>query len=123
MRRIRVMVVDDSALMRKLITEMLEKDSEIEVVGTAMDGLFALKKIPLAKPDVITLDVDMPRMDGLTALRYIVNDYNVPVVLVSSLTTQGGRSPSRGLHSVRLISSLSRTTRFRCTFTRSRPIL
>lgn len=97
MRRIRVMVVDDSALMRKLITEMLEKDSEIEVVGTAMDGLFALKKIPLAKPDVITLDVDMPRMDGLTALRYIVNDYNVPVVLVSSLTTQGGALTLEGL--------------------------
>lgn len=97
MRRIRVMVVDDSALMRKLITEILEKDSEIEVVNTAMDGLFALKKIPLAKPDVITLDLDMPRMDGLTALRYIVNDYNIPVVLVSSLTTKGGALTLEGL--------------------------
>lgn len=97
MRKIRVMVVDDSALMRKLITEILEKDPGIEVVGTAMDGLFALKKIPQSRPDVITLDLDMPRMDGLTALRYIVNDYSIPVVLVSSLTTKGGALTLEGL--------------------------
>jgi two-component system chemotaxis response regulator CheB len=84
------MVVDDSALMRKLICGVLMKDPELEVVNTAMDGVFALKKIPLARPDVITLDLEMPRMDGLTALRYIVNDYHIPVVLVSSFTTQGG---------------------------------
>lgn len=90
MDKIRVMVVDDSALMRKLISEVLMKDPGLEVVNTAIDGLFALKKIPQAKPDVITLDLEMPRMDGLTALRYIVNDYGIPVVLVSSFTTQGG---------------------------------
>lgn len=97
MKKIRVMVVDDSALMRKLISEILTKDPELEVVNTAMDGLFALKKIPQSKPDVITLDLDMPRMDGLTALRYIVNDYQLPVVLVSSLTTDGGNLTFEGL--------------------------
>lgn len=97
MNRIRVMVVDDSALMRKLISDILMKDPDLEVVNTAMDGLFALKKIPQAKPDVITLDLDMPRMDGLTALRYIVNDHRIPVVLVSSLTTKGGRLTLEGL--------------------------
>jgi two-component system chemotaxis response regulator CheB len=62
-----------------------------------MDGLFALKKIQQSKPDVITLDLDMPRMDGLTALRYIVSDYQIPVVLVSSLTTDGGNLTFEGL--------------------------
>lgn len=97
MSKIRVMVVDDSALMRKLISEILMKDPELEVVNTAIDGLFALKKIPQAKPDVITLDLEMPRMDGLTALRYIVNDHGIPVVLVSSFTTQGGHLTLDGL--------------------------
>ncbi len=95
--KIRVMVVDDSALMRKLISDILTKDPELEVVTTAMDGLFALKKIPQVRPDVITLDLDMPRMDGLTALRYIVHDYQIPVVLVSSLTTTGGNLTLQGL--------------------------
>ena len=97
MKKIRVMVVDDSALMRKLISEILTKDPELEVVNTAMDGMFALKKIPLSKPDVITLDLDMPRMDGLTALRYIVNDYKIPVVLVSSHAIDGGNLTFEGL--------------------------
>jgi two-component system chemotaxis response regulator CheB len=97
MKKIRVMVVDDSALMRKLISEILTKDPELEVVNTAMDGMFALKKIPQSRPDVITLDLNMPRMDGLTALRYIVNDYQIPVVLVSSLATDGGNLTFEGL--------------------------
>lgn len=97
MKKIRVMVVDDSALMRKLISEILMKDPELEVATTAMDGLFALKKIPQVLPDVITLDLDMPRMDGLTTLRYIVQDYGIPVVLVSSLATAGGALTLEGL--------------------------
>jgi len=97
MDRIRVMVVDDSALMRKLISDILAKDPGLDVVGTAMDGLLALKKIPQARPDVITLDLDMPRMDGLTALRFIVGDYRIPVVLVSSHTTAGGALTLEGL--------------------------
>ncbi len=97
MQKIRVMVVDDSALMRKLISDILMKDLELDVVTTAMDGLFALQKIQKFRPDVITLDLAMPRMDGLTALRYIVNDYRLPVVLVSSLTPAGGHLTLEGL--------------------------
>jgi two-component system chemotaxis response regulator CheB len=83
---IRVLVVDDSALMRKMIPQILGSDPGIEVVGTAMDGLFALKKIGDLKPDVITLDVSMPRMDGIETLRHIVEDFGVPTIIVSSLT-------------------------------------
>ncbi|MFY9572006.1 MAG: response regulator, partial [Blastocatellia bacterium] len=66
-KKIRVLVVDDSALMRKLVSNLLDKDPEIEVIATAIDGCFALTKVAQLKPDVVTLDVDMPRMDGLTA--------------------------------------------------------
>ena len=69
---IRVLVVDDSALMRKLIPQLLERDNSIHVVGTAMDGAFALKKIEELKPDCITLDLEMPRMDGIETLRHIM---------------------------------------------------
>ena len=97
MKKIRVLVVDDSALMRKLISQILMKDPELEVVNTAMDGMFALRKIQQKKPDVITLDLEMPRMDGLTALRYIVDDYGIPVVIVSSHTPEGGNLTLEGL--------------------------
>lgn len=93
----RVLVVDDSALMRKLIPLILKGDTDIEVVGTAMDGDFALKKIADLRPDVITLDVDMPRMDGLTTLRSIVKNFGVPVILVSSLTKERAEITLRGL--------------------------
>ena len=86
---IRVLVVDDSALMRKLLVKMLEATEDVEVVGTAMDGVFALDKVERLKPDVVTLDLDMPRMDGLTALRQIVERFRLPVVLVSSHTAKG----------------------------------
>jgi len=88
-KKIRVLVVDDSALMRKLISSLLEKDPEIEVVATAIDGCFALAKVEQLKPDVVTLDVDMPRMDGLTALGEMVSNHRTPVVMLSSLTTRG----------------------------------
>jgi two-component system chemotaxis response regulator CheB len=87
--KIKVVVADDSALMRKLIPELLKTDSQIEVVATAMDGLLALKKIEQHQPDVITLDIMMPNMDGLTALRHIVSQYRIPVIIVSSLTQRG----------------------------------
>lgn len=86
MRNIRVLVVDDSALMRKMIPQILGSDPEIEVVGTAMDGIFALKKAAELSPDVITLDVSMPRMNGIETLRRIVEDFGIPAVIVSSLT-------------------------------------
>ncbi|MEW6733249.1 MAG: chemotaxis response regulator protein-glutamate methylesterase [Acidobacteriota bacterium] len=87
--KIKVIVADDSALMRKLIPELLKTDTQIEVVATAMDGMFALKKIEQHRPDVITLDIMMPNMDGLTALRHIVSQFRIPVIIVSSLTQQG----------------------------------
>ncbi|MBI3651551.1 MAG: chemotaxis response regulator protein-glutamate methylesterase [Acidobacteria bacterium] len=88
-QKIRVLVVDDSAVMRKLISNLLERDPNIEVVATAIDGDFALNKVEAVKPDVVTLDVDMPRMDGLTTLRHIVTNFKVPVVMLSSLTSRG----------------------------------
>src|SRR3977135_2383249 len=88
-KKIRVLVVDDSALMRKLISSLLEKDPGIEVIATAIDGCFALTKVEQLRPDVVTLDVDMPRMDGLTALAEMVSKYRTPVIMLSSLTTRG----------------------------------
>jgi two-component system chemotaxis response regulator CheB len=95
--KIRVLVADDSALMRKLIPHILSKDPDIEVVATAVDGLFALKKIGVFRPDIITLDVDMPRMDGLTALKHIVAEYRIPVIMVSSLTDAGAELTFKAL--------------------------
>jgi two-component system chemotaxis response regulator CheB len=95
--RVKVLVVDDSALMRKLIPQILARDPAIEVVGTAMDGSFGLKKIEELKPDVVTLDLDMPRMDGMETLRQITRTYHVPVIVVSSLTTQGASATFKAL--------------------------
>ncbi len=89
MGKIRVVVVDDSALMRRVLTEILNSDRGIEVVATAADPLIAREKIRALNPDVITLDVEMPRMDGLTFLRNIMRLRPMPVVMVSSLTERG----------------------------------
>jgi two-component system chemotaxis response regulator CheB len=95
---IRVLVVDDSALMRKLIPQMLERDNSIHVVGTAMDGAFAIKKIDELKPDAITLDLEMPRMDGIETLRQIMRIQQVPVVVVSAHTREGASMTFKALH-------------------------
>ena len=94
---IRVLVVDDSALMRKLIPRILEADSSIEVVGTAMDGAFALRKIEELRPDVITLDLEMPRMDGLETLRMITKEHLVPVIVCSTHSREGAYSTFKAL--------------------------
>ena len=86
---VRVLVVDDSALMRKLIPQILAADPSIEVVGTAMDGNFGLKKIEDLKPQVVTLDLEMPGMGGIDMLREIMRRHRVPVIVVSSHSTQG----------------------------------
>jgi two-component system chemotaxis response regulator CheB len=88
-QKIRVLVVDDSALMRKLIPQVLQRDLSIEVVGTAMDGSIGLKKIEELHPSVVTLDLDMPRMDGLEMLRQITRRFHIPVIVVSAHTAQG----------------------------------
>jgi len=95
--RVRVLVVDDSALMRKLIPTILERDPSIEVVGTAMDGAFALKKIEEFHPDVITLDLEMPRMDGLEALRLIMRRAPMPVIVFSTHSKEGAYSTFKAL--------------------------
>jgi two-component system chemotaxis response regulator CheB len=87
--KVRVLVVDDSALMRKLIPQMLEADQSIEVVGTAMDGNFCLKKIEELKPNVITLDLQMPGMNGIDTLKEIMRRHPIPVIVVSSHSTEG----------------------------------
>jgi two-component system chemotaxis response regulator CheB len=89
MSRIKVLIVDDSALVRKLLSEILSSDPAIEVVGVAQDPYIARDKIKELNPDVLTLDVEMPRMDGLTFLRNLMRLRPMPVVMVSSLTEQG----------------------------------
>ncbi len=88
---IKVLVVDDSAVVRKVFSEQLSKQNGIVVVGTAPDPYVARDKIVKLKPDVITLDIEMPRMDGITFLRKLMQHYPLPVVVVSSLTTKGSR--------------------------------
>ncbi len=86
---VRVLVVDDSALMRKLIPQILAADPSIQVVGTAMDGNFGLKKIEELKPQVVTLDLEMPGMGGLDMLKEIMRHHRLPVIVVSSHSTEG----------------------------------
>ena len=90
--KIKVLVVDDSALVRKTIVDTLSLDPDIEVVGTANDPLIAMEKIPRLQPDVMTLDMEMPRMDGLTFLRQLkAQGSSIKVVVISSLTTEGSQ--------------------------------
>ncbi len=95
--RIRVLVVDDSALMRKLIPAVLARDPSIEVVGTAMDGAFALKKIEELKPDVVTLDLEMPRMNGMETLKSIMRHAPLPVILFSTHSKEGANATLNAL--------------------------
>jgi two-component system chemotaxis response regulator CheB len=94
---IRVLVVDDSAFMRHTLAKHLEADPTITVVGTARDGLDALARIPTLQPDVVTLDVEMPRMDGLTALRRIMSECPTRVVMLSAFTQRGARATIQAL--------------------------
>jgi len=96
-RPIRVLVVDDSAFIRHSIAKHLEADPEITVVGKAYDGLDALTQIAALKPDVVTLDVEMPRMDGLAALRRIMAEYPTPVIMLSAYTRRGARATIQAL--------------------------
>jgi two-component system chemotaxis response regulator CheB len=95
--RIKVLIVDDSALVRKILTEELSADLDIEVIGTAPDPYIARDKIVLLKPDVVLLDVEMPRMDGLTFLEILMKHHPMPVIIVSSLAEKGGEVAMRAL--------------------------
>jgi two-component system chemotaxis response regulator CheB len=97
MKKVRVLVVDDSALMRKLIPQMLAGDESVEVVGTAMDGSFCLKKIEELKPNVVTLDLEMPGMNGIDALKEIMRHQPVPVIVFSSHSIEGASVTMKAL--------------------------
>jgi two-component system chemotaxis response regulator CheB len=94
---IRVLVVDDSAFMRRVIGEAIASQPDLQLAGVAINGLDALLKVEQLKPDVVTLDVEMPEMDGLTALRHLMTRYPRPVVMLSSLTQEGAATTMRAL--------------------------
>ena len=87
---VRVLIVDDSAIVREMLQRNLSRDPEIEVVGTAPDPYVARDKIVALRPDVVSLDIEMPRMDGITFLRKLMSYYPLPVIILSSLTPKGG---------------------------------
>lgn len=95
--KLKVFIIDDSAFMRQLLTEILESDPYIKVVGTAADPFVAAKKLASEVPDVITLDVEMPRMDGITFLKKLMSQHPLPVVVISSLTSQGSETALKAL--------------------------
>src|SRR5689334_18890969 len=95
--RSKVLIVDDSALMRQLLTQILGSDPELEVVGSAADPFIARDKIKSLNPDVITLDIEMPRMDGLTFLEKLMHGHPMPVIMISSLTAKGADTTLRAL--------------------------
>ena len=97
MSKIKVMIVDDSAVVRQVLTAMLEEDAEIEVIGAAPDPVFALDKMNRLWPDVIVLDVEMPRMDGITFLKKIMSEHPTPVVICSTLTEKGAATTMQAL--------------------------
>jgi len=89
---IRVLIIDDSATVRQALVEVLESDPDIEVMGVASDPFVAAQRIAREVPDVITLDVEMPRMDGITFLRKLMSQHPIPVVMCSSLTEEGSET-------------------------------
>ena len=97
MQKIGVMVIDDSAVVRQVVKQALDMDPAIEVIGAASDPLFAMQKMQERWPDVIVLDIEMPRMDGLTFLRKLMAERPTPVVICSSLTTQGAETTMQAL--------------------------
>lgn len=97
MEKIKVLIVDDSAVVRQTLEKVLSSDREIEVVGTAPDPYAAAKKMKTLVPDVITLDVEMPRMDGITFLKKIMSQHPIPVVICSSLTGKGSETALKAL--------------------------
>ncbi len=112
MKKIRVLIVEDSALMRKILSDIIKEHEELELIGTARDGQEALDKIKIVRPDVVTMDIDMPRLDGLEALRRIMKDDPLPVIMVSSHTRAGSKTTLKALDlgAVDFIAKLSRVS-------------
>jgi len=96
-RKIKAVVVDDSAFMRKSLSLMLESTGEIEVIAAARDGLEGVEMVKTKHPDIVTMDIEMPRMDGLTALQKIMKEHPTPVLMVSSLTSEGAKETLKAL--------------------------
>ncbi|HEX3072946.1 MAG TPA: response regulator [Ignavibacteriales bacterium] len=97
MPKIKVLIVDDSAVVRQTLQEIISSDSRFEVIATAADPFIAVNKIEEEVPDVITLDVEMPRMDGITFLQKIMSQHPIPVVICSSLSEKGSETALRAL--------------------------
>lgn len=97
MKQIKVLVVDDSAVVRQVMLDVLGRAPDIKVIGTASDPIFALRKMNAEWPDVITLDVEMPRMDGITFLKKLMAERPTPVVICSSLTEKGAETTMQAL--------------------------
>ena len=104
-KKISVLVVDDSSIVRKLVTEALSSDPGIEVVGTAVDPFMARDKIKELQPDVLTLDIEMPRMDGLTFLQLIMEHRPMPVIIMSSHTPRSSRAALEALRLERVMAT------------------
>jgi len=98
-RKIGVLIIDDSAVVRQVLAEIISADPELEVIGVAADPFIAAERMKTVIPDVITLDVEMPRMDGITFLQRIMNQHPIPVVICSSLTGQGSETALKALES------------------------
>ncbi|HYS42977.1 MAG TPA: response regulator, partial [Geobacteraceae bacterium] len=96
-KKIRVLIVDDSALVRQALAEIISADPELEVLATAADPFIAAERMKDAVPDVITLDVEMPRMDGLSFLRRIMSQHPIPVVICSGLAERGSETALKAL--------------------------
>src|SRR5581483_9483335 len=96
-KQIRVLVVDDSAVVRQVMSELLDSEPDIRVIGTAADPLFAMQRMRKEWPDVITLDVEMPRMDGITFLKQLMTERPTPVVVCSSLTSASAVTTAQAL--------------------------
>jgi two-component system, chemotaxis family, protein-glutamate methylesterase/glutaminase len=97
MSKIKVFIIDDSALVRQVLTKLIQSDPEIEVIGTAADPYIAASKLQHQVPDVITLDVEMPKMDGLTFLKKLMSQHPLPVIIISSLSERGTETAVRAL--------------------------
>jgi len=96
-KQINVLVADDSAFMRTALTRMIESDKQLKVIGTALNGIDALEKIVALKPDVVTLDIEMPRLDGLSVLRRVMQESPLPVIIISSLSQEGAEASIEAL--------------------------